>query len=78
MNGQNPAPRPSHPPRPQAPSRPGVRPLRSGGPRPGDLTEQLIHTDFWTDQMVQAAGIPIVDVPFVSVGSGIGSFVTVD
>ncbi len=78
MNGQNPAPRLPHPPRLQAPSRPGVRPLRSGGPRPGDLTEQLIHTDFWTDQMVQAAGIPIVDVPFVSVGSGIGSFVTVD
>ncbi|MFT3661067.1 MAG: hypothetical protein QM809_06615 [Gordonia sp. (in: high G+C Gram-positive bacteria)] len=28
--------------------------------------------------MVEAAGIPIVDVPFVTVGSGIGSFVTVD
>jgi hypothetical protein len=45
---------------------------------PGDLNEQLINTDWWTDQMVQAAGIPIVDVPFVTLGGGIGSFVTVD
>ena len=28
--------------------------------------------------MVQAAGIPVVDVPFVTIGGGIGSFVTVD
>ncbi|MCW2919623.1 MAG: hypothetical protein JWN52_7691, partial [Actinomycetia bacterium] len=28
--------------------------------------------------MVAAAGIPINDVPFVTVGGGIGSFVTVD
>jgi hypothetical protein len=28
--------------------------------------------------MVAAAGIPIVDVPLVSVGGGMGSFVTVD
>ena len=45
---------------------------------PGDLTDQLIDTDFWTDEMVAEAGIPIVDVPFVTVGGGIGSFVTVD
>jgi len=32
----------------------------------------------WTDDMVQQAGIPIVDTPFVTVGGGIGSFVTVD
>lgn len=52
-----------------------------GPPRtwqPGDLTDELISTDWWTDQLVQAAGIPIVDVPFVSLGGGIGSFVTVD
>ena len=47
-------------------------------PVAGDLNEQLLGTDFWTDEMVSAAGIPIVDVPFVSVGGGIGSFVTVD
>jgi len=45
---------------------------------PGDLNEQLLHTDIWSDHMVQFAGIPIVDVPFVSVGGGIGSFVMVD
>ena len=45
---------------------------------PGDLTEQLLTTDFWTDEMVAGAGIPVVDVPFVTVGGGIGSFVTVD
>lgn len=44
----------------------------------GDLTDQMLETDFWTDDLVAAAGIPIVDVPFVTVGSGIGSFVTVD
>ena len=51
---------------------------QSSGPVPGDLNDQLINTDWWTDQMVQAAGIPIVDVPFVTIGGGIGSFVTVD
>ena len=47
-------------------------------PAPGDLTAELIHTDVWSDEQVTRAGIPIVDVPFVSVGGGIGSFVTVD
>jgi hypothetical protein len=47
-------------------------------PVAGDLTDQLLSTDFWTDEMVAAAGIPIIDVPFVTVGGGIGSFVTVD
>jgi hypothetical protein len=44
----------------------------------GDLTTELIERDIWTDQMVAAAGIPVVDVPFVTIGGGIGSFVTVD
>lgn len=44
----------------------------------GDLTDQMLATDFWTDELVASAGIPIVDVPFVTVGGGIGSFVTVD
>ncbi|MGQ0575111.1 MAG: hypothetical protein ACT4RN_13030 [Pseudonocardia sp.] len=44
----------------------------------GDLTDELIATDWWTDDLVAGAGIPIVDVPFVSLGGGIGSFVTVD
>jgi hypothetical protein len=44
----------------------------------GDLTPQLIETPVWTESMLQQAGIPIVDVPFVTVGGGIGSFVTTD
>jgi hypothetical protein len=44
----------------------------------GDLTPELIAADHWTDQMVAAAGIPVVEVPFVSIGGGIGSFVTTD
>jgi hypothetical protein len=44
----------------------------------GDLTRQLIDTDVWSDELVASAGIPIVDKPLVTVGGGIGSFVTVD
>ena len=44
----------------------------------GDLTPELIESPFWSDAMVQAADIPIHDIPFVTVGGGIGSFVTVD
>jgi len=47
-------------------------------PGSGDLTDELLRSDQWTDEMVRAAGIPVTDVPFVSVGGGIGSFVTVD
>lgn len=42
------------------------------------LPPVLEKADWWTDEMVAAAGIPIYDVPFVSVGGGMGSFVTVD
>ncbi|WP_062982118.1 hypothetical protein [Nocardia anaemiae] len=44
----------------------------------GDITRQLVETDVWTDETVGRAGIPVVDVPFVTIGSGIGSFVTYD
>lgn len=44
----------------------------------GDLTEELLAAGWWSDAMVRAAGIPVVDVPFVTVGGGIGSFVMVD
>jgi len=33
---------------------------------------------FWSDAMLQAASIPVYDVPFVNGRRGIGSFVTVD
>src|SRR3954452_1884779 len=46
--------------------------------RPGDLTPELINTDWWSDDMLGRAGIPVLDIPFVSIGGGIGSFVTVD
>jgi hypothetical protein len=44
----------------------------------GDLTEELIASDSWTDNALRAAGIPIIETPFVTIGGGIGSFVTVD
>jgi len=44
----------------------------------GDLTDELIRSDQWTDAMLQAAGIPVIDKPLVTIGGGIGSFVTVD
>ncbi len=53
-------------------------PEQGAPPGSGDLTDELLRTDYWTDAMVAAAGIPVQDVPFVSVGGGIGSFVTVD
>src|SRR3984957_70030 len=60
-------------PAPQAP------PPDQGAPAgSGDLTDELLRSDYWTDEMVAAAGIPVQDVPFVTVGGGIGSFVTVD
>jgi hypothetical protein len=49
-----------------------------GGSGGGDLTQELLTSDWWNDAMVAAAGIPVVDVPFVTLGGGIGSFVTVD
>src|SRR5215471_18078737 len=57
-------------------ARPAV--AAASGDGAGDLTDALIAADQWTDDMVAAAGIPVTDVPFVSVGGGIGSFVTVD
>ena len=45
---------------------------------PGDLTPALLEADWWTDEMVAEAGIPVVDVPIVSIGGGVGSFVLAD
>jgi hypothetical protein len=45
---------------------------------PGELSPELLDSSEWTDAMVEASGIEVRDVPFVSVGGGIGSFVTVD
>src|SRR5262245_8255210 len=51
---------------------------QGAAPGAGDLTDELLRSDHWTDEMLHAAGIPVTDVPLVSVGGGIGSFVTVD
>ena len=44
----------------------------------GAVTPELAAADWWTDEAVGGAGIPVRQVPFVTVGGGIGSFVTVD
>ncbi len=43
-----------------------------------DLTADLISARRWTDQDVAAARLPMIDVPLVSVGGGLGSFALVD
>ncbi|WP_433727785.1 hypothetical protein ACQP2Y_13280 [Actinoplanes sp. CA-051413] len=48
------------------------------GAAPGDLTPRLLRESQWSDAMVEESGIEVRDIPFVSVGGGIGSFVTVD
>ncbi len=40
----------------------------------GDLTNELIETDVWTDEMVERAGIPIADSWITTIGGGLGSF----
>jgi len=44
-------------------------------PMPGDLNDELLRTDFWSDEMLSRAGIPVIDSPLVSCGGGMGSFV---
>ena len=62
----------------QAYSPPTEIPTGASVPGSGDLTEELIGSDQWVDAMVWGAGIPVIEVPFVSVGGGIGSFITID
>ena len=44
----------------------------------GDLTDDLLSTSVWRDDWLEAAGIPVEDVPMVSVGAGLGSFALAD
>ena len=62
----------------EASTRPTMTVRAPEGAAPGDLNQELLSRDIWTDEMVARAGVPVVDVPFVTVGGGIGSFVTVD
>lgn len=73
------APPPPPPPTP-ASSGPSRSPSVAGTPArgDGDLTPQLRETSEWSDQLVADAGIPIVDVPMVTVGGGFGSFMVAD
>lgn len=48
------------------------------GPSGGELTQELIDTPIWTDDLLVRAGIPIVGVPLISVGGGLGSFTLID
>jgi hypothetical protein len=57
---------------------PGVQEYLPAQAAPGDLSAELLGTDFWSDEMVTGAGIPIIDIPLVTVGGGMGSFVLVD
>lgn len=51
---------------------------RPGSAAAEGLTADLLDADLWTDEALERAGFPVVDSEFVSVGGGIGSFVTVD
>lgn len=53
----------------------GVAP---GEVRSGDLTQDLVDHDIWSEQMLDEAGIPIYDAPLVSVGGGLGTFALID
>jgi hypothetical protein len=55
-----------------------IIPDKMPGEGAGDLTPELLETPVWTEAMLASAGIPIIDVPFVTVGGGMGSFVMVD
>ncbi len=44
----------------------------------GDVSEGLMAKAEWSDQDLIAHGIPVYDVPFVTVGGGLGSFAMVD
>lgn len=43
-------------------------------PGAGDLTDELLETSIWTDEMLQRASIPTTEAWILSVGGGLGSF----
>jgi hypothetical protein len=54
--------------------------LRSAEEMQGDgsLVPELLDNPIWTDELVADAGLPVHDVPFVTIGGGLGSFAMVD
>lgn len=45
---------------------------------PGDISDQLVNKSVWSDQDLSAHGIPVYDVPLISIGGGIGSFALIN
>lgn len=43
-----------------------------------DLPPDLVRSDIWSDEMLEQAGIPIMDSPFVTVGGGLASLGVVE
>ncbi|HEX3622164.1 MAG TPA: hypothetical protein VHT97_07605 [Acidimicrobiales bacterium] len=46
--------------------------------RDAGLSDELLHTSVWSDDLVAASGMTVIDMPFVTVGGGLGSYVMVD
>jgi hypothetical protein len=44
----------------------------------GELTDELIETSWWSDELMASAGIPVHDAELVTVGGGLGCFALVD
>lgn len=44
----------------------------------GELSDEAYGQALWTDQLIEQSGIPITDVPLVSIGGGLGSFALID
>lgn len=45
---------------------------------PGDITDELMAKSVWNDVDLYNHQIPVYDIPFVTVGGGLGSFALVD
>src|SRR5215469_6755512 len=60
------------------PQQPATGPAVSSVIQAAFLPDELLGTSIWSDMALAAAGIGVIDVPFVTVGGGIGSFVLVD
>jgi lysine/ornithine N-monooxygenase len=54
------------------------QPRRLPVPIADGIPPELEHSSVWTDEMVFASGMSVQDCPIVSVGGGMGSFITVN
>lgn len=52
-------------------------PAASSDDARGDLDDHLLSSAVWTDEMLASTGIPVYDVPLVTIGGGMGSFALV-